>query len=207
MEDYSAQLKKYVPEETAAILSRWIVDTGCIFRITRARSTKFGDYRAPFRGSPHRISINHNLNPYAFLITSIHEFAHLRTWQQHQHRVKPHGVEWKENYRALMEPFLQMTIFPQPIQQALRQYMDNPAASSCTDLTLYRALQACNEQQQVTTVEMIPENGFFKMSNGRIFQKKHRLRKRYHCIEISSQRVYLFHPIAEIEPLQSSINM
>ena len=68
-----------MPEEAAPIISNWINDTGCLFKISRSRSSKLGDYRAPFRGSPHRISVNHDLNPYSFLITTIHEFAHLQT--------------------------------------------------------------------------------------------------------------------------------
>lgn len=202
MHDYSERLRKYVPEEAAPILSQWINDTGCLFRIARARSTKSGDYRPPYKGEPHRISVNHNLNPYAFLITSIHEFAHLKTWEQHKRHVKPHGQEWKANFKELMDPFLQLTIFPKAIQEAVEYYMSNPAASSCTDLNLYRALQAANTTTAVVTVEMIPEDSYFKMPNGRIFQKKHKLRKRYHCIEVHTQGIYLFHPIAEIVPVE-----
>jgi len=201
MQDYSAQLKKYLPEQTAPIISAWIQDTGCIFKISRSRSTKFGDYRAPYQGLPHRISINHDLNPYAFLITTIHEFAHLRTFQLFKHRVKPHGKEWKNNFKELMDPFLKIDVFPDTILQAIKNYMDNPAASSCTDLNLFRALQQYDIKSDRITVEMIPEDGYFAMKNGRVFQKKNKLRKRFHCIELSTQRVYLFHPIAEIIPI------
>jgi SprT protein len=46
-----------------------------------ARSSKLGDYRPPQRGLPHRISVNHNLNQHEFLITLIHEMAHLLCWE------------------------------------------------------------------------------------------------------------------------------
>ncbi|WP_400262546.1 sprT domain-containing protein [Sphingobacterium sp. SG20118] len=203
MEDYSGTLRKYMPEVAAPIISRWINDTGCLLKISKSRSTKFGDYRAPYRGAGHRISVNHDLNPYAFLITTIHEFAHLKTWQQFKHQVKPHGIEWKYNFKQLMDPFLQLEVFPQDIKDAVVKYLENPAASSCTDLHLFRTLQRFDKQsEQIFTVEMLPEKEHFKLKNGRIFQKQSKIRKRYRCLEIMTNKVYLFSPIAEVDPIQ-----
>lgn len=188
-----------MPEAAAPIISTWINDTGCQFRIARSRRTKLGDYTAPFRGAPHKISVNHDLNPYAFLITTVHEFAHLRTWQQYKHRVKPHGAQWKQHYKELMAPFLQLNIFPADIQAAILQYMENPAASSCTDVQLYRTLKRhdTNKPEQYT-IEAIPTNSIFALQNGRVFQKLEKLRKRYKCVEIGTEKIYLIHPIAEV---------
>lgn len=108
LNDYSKQLSRYIPQQAAPIIATWIIDSGCLFRIARSRKTKLGDYTAPFKGEPHKISVNHDLNPYAFLITTIHEFAHLKTWQQFKNKVKPHGIEWKNHFKILMEPFLKL---------------------------------------------------------------------------------------------------
>lgn len=204
MIDFSPQLRKYMPEEAATIISRWINDTGCLFKISRTRKTKLGDYTAPFRNQPHKISVNHDLNPYAFLITTVHEFAHLQTWQQHKSKVKPHGTEWKENFKELMNPFLKMGIFPADVQTAVSNYMDDPAASSCTDVNLYRALRLHDKDQRPKlTIDAIPENSIFSIKGGRVFQKKEKLRTRYKCLEIKTNRMYLFQPIAEIALIES----
>lgn len=203
MTDFSKQLSKYMPAMAAPIISAWINDSGCKFRISRSRRTKLGDYTAPFRGEPHKISVNHDLNPYAFLITTVHEFAHLKTWQQHQRKVKPHGIEWKNNYKVLMAPFIQAEIFPTDILQAITNYMENPAASSCTDLNLQRILMNHDSKKgEIITVESIPEDSLFRLKDGRVFKKMEKLRKRYKCLEVNSNRYYLFHPIAEIIPLE-----
>lgn len=203
MQDYSAQLRKYMPASAAPIISRWINDTGCLFRISRSRTSKFGDYRPPHAGKGHRISVNHNLNPYAFLITTVHEFAHLKTWSAYKNKVKPHGPEWKSDFRQLMRPFIQSGIFPDDIQQAIVRYLDNPAASSCTDLQLYRTLKRYDAPgEPVQTVEQLPENTVFALANGRVFQRKEKIRKRYRCIEVKTQRVYLFSPVAEVIALE-----
>ncbi|WP_325642264.1 sprT domain-containing protein [Parapedobacter sp.] len=203
MEDYSAQLRKYMPALATPIISRWINDSGCQFRISRSRTSKLGDYRPPYGGKGHRISVNHNLNPYAFLITSVHEFAHLKTWNTYKNKVKPHGPEWKSDFRELMRPFIRLGLFPADIQQAIVRYLDNPAASSCTDLQLYRVLKRYDAPENpVHTVEQLPENTVFSLKNGRVFQKKEKIRKRYRCIEVATRRIYLFSPVAEVIPVK-----
>lgn len=200
MTDFSKQLSKYIPHEAAPIISQWINDTKCQFKVTRSRSTKLGDYRSPNQGKPHRISINNDLNKYAFLLTTIHEFAHLKTYQKYKHTVKPHGQEWKNNFKILMEPFLNLQIFPADIILAISQYMNNPAASSCTDINLFRTLKKYDEQiSPLIHIENIPLHSIFSYSNGRQFRKGKKLRKRYECIELSSEKKYLFHPLAEVQ--------
>lgn len=199
MVDFSKQLSKFIPEQAAPIISQWINDTGCRFKVTRTRATKLGDYTAPFKGSTHQITINHDLNRYSFLITTIHEFAHLKTYQDFKNKIKPHGKEWKENFKNLMAPFLKLSIFPADIIDAINTYMSNPAASSCTDLGLYRVLKKYDTKITDTLhVEDLAASTFFYLKNGRHFQKGEKLRKRYQCIELATKRTYLFHPLAEV---------
>src|SRR5690606_6272868 len=203
MPDFSKQLSKYIPAEAAPIISQWINDSACRFKVTKSRASKLGDYRAPFRGSSHQITVNHDLNPYAFLMTTVHEFAHLKTYQEYKNLVRPHGEEWKKNFKSLIQPFLKLNIFPADIVIAINNYMNNPAASSCTDLNLYRVLKKYDTKiSEVTHVEELPEQAVFQLKNGRTFQKMEKLRKRYKCLEISTQKIYLFHPVAEVIPVK-----
>jgi len=193
-------LKNYMPEAAAPVIAKWIDYFQCEFKVSRNRGTKFGDYRSPFGGKGHRISVNFNLNIYAFLVTTVHEFAHLYTFNQHQHKAKPHGAEWKSNFKRMMKPFFEMEIFPADMAQVIRNYLDNPAASSCSDLTLFRALKKYDvKEASVISVEKIPANGLFKWKDGRVFRREERLRKRYRCVEVNTNRVYLFNPVAEVE--------
>ena len=203
MPDFSKQLSKYIPSEAAPIISQWINDTSCRFKVTKSRSSKLGDYRAPYRGNPHQITVNHDLNPYAFLLTTVHEFAHLKTYQDFNNRVKPHGEEWKNSFKSLIQPFLKLNIFPTEVVVAINNYMNNPAASSCTDLNFFRILKKYDTNPNtVIHVEQLPEQSIFQLKNGRTFQKMEKLRKRYKCLELSTQKIYLFHPIAEVFPVK-----
>jgi SprT protein len=197
-------LEQYLPPDAAPLIGRWIDYFKCEFKISRNRNSKFGDYRSPHLGKGHRISVNYDLNPYAFLVTTVHEFAHLHTWNEHKQNAKPHGTEWKSNFKKMMQPFFAKDIFPSDVKNAITSYLDNPAASSCSDLTLYRSLRKYDAHNpSVTTVEKIAFKAWFKLKDGRVFSKDEKLRKRFKCTEISSKRIYLFSPVAEVEPVKS----
>jgi SprT protein len=197
--DKISVLGRYLPSGAAPVIARWIDHFKCEFKISRGRTTKYGDYRHPFNGAGHRISVNYDLNPYAFLITTVHEFAHLLTWNEYKRRAKPHGLEWKNNFKRMMQPFFKQEIFPPDVKQAIISYLENPAASSCTDLNLFRVLKRYDHKPEgVVHVENIPLNSLFSMKNGRVFRKGERVRKRFKCVEIKTDRVYLFNPLAEV---------
>lgn len=196
-------LSKYIPAPAAPIISKWIDAYQVELKMARNRQTKFGDYRHPHRGEGHRISVNHNLNPYNCLVTLVHEFAHLVAWNRHQNKVKPHGAEWKLIFQQMMQPFFDIAVFPEDIHKAISVYLKNPAASSCSDLSLMRTLQRYDHKKEAaTTVERLPIETIFSLKNGRTFQKKELIRKRYRCIEVKTKRIYLFNPLAEVYLLE-----
>lgn len=192
-------LKKYIPEKAAPLIAHWIIDLDFKLKIKKERSTKLGDYRAPFNGSNHQITINYNLNKYSFLVTLVHEIAHLTTYNKYKHSVLPHGQEWKSEFKNLMQHFLDSEIFPVELLYALRKYLANPAASSCTDKNLYRALKLYDENSSGGIyLEKIPYKTVF-VYEGRLFEKGERIRTRYNCKEIKTGKIYLFNPLAEVE--------
>jgi len=200
----SAILKKYLPEETVGTIAEWIIDFDFKLKITKERKTRLGDYMSPHSGLNHTITINHNLNKYAFLITLVHEVAHLVTYNEYKNSVNPHGIEWKRNFQKLMQPFLNTDIFPLEVFAALRKYLQNPAASSCSDVQLLRTLKLHDENSDTIFLEHIPLNTLFLYNGERIFKKGERIRKRFKCIEIKSGTVYLFNPLTEVELFDST---
>ncbi|MCD6068847.1 MAG: hypothetical protein K0S33_3673 [Bacteroidetes bacterium] len=192
-------LNKYLPEKAVPVIVKWIVELDFKLKIKKERSTKLGDWRAPFNGSNHQITINYNLNKYAFLVTLVHEIAHLTTHNKYKHSVLPHGAEWKHEFKVMMQPFLDTDIFPVELLYALRKYLNNPAASSCTDKNLYRALRLYDENPAAGIyVEKLPLKTVF-VYEGRLFEKGERIRTRHQCRELKSGRIYLFNPLAEVE--------
>ena len=195
-------LKKYIPEFTVPTIALWIIEYDFKLKITKERSTKLGDYSSPRDGLNHTITINHNLNQYSFFVTLVHEIAHLKTFLAHKNRVMPHGEEWKQSFRDLMYPFLNTDDLPLDILYALRKYLQNPAAASCSDVTLMRTLKLYDtdtSNSHLILLEHLPYRSHFIFNESRIFEKGEKLRKRFRCKEISTGSVYLFSPLAEVE--------
>lgn len=198
-------LIKYLPEDSVTVIAEWIFRFNFKLKIKKSRSTKYGDYRPPLRNANHQITINHDLNKYAFLITLVHEIAHLSTWEKHKNNVKPHGEEWKKEFRMLMNPFMKEDIFPTDIIHVLHNYLKNPAASSCSDISLLRTLKKYDKKEDVIFLEELPLHAVFKISEERYFLKGEKIRKRYKCKEIKSEKFYLFNPLCEVNHVTSPL--
>jgi SprT protein len=192
-------LHKYIPEKAVTLISEWIFKYDFKLRIKKSRASKYGDYRPPVKGENHLITINYDMNPYAFLITLVHEIAHLTNWNKHKNRVLPHGAEWKLEFKILMNYFLYEQIFPEDVKLALKKYMQNPAASSCSDTALLRVLKKYDQRQDTVLLEELPEGTTFRYNKERTFIKNELIRKRFKCKEIKSNRIYLFNPLTEVE--------
>lgn len=202
MEKYKEILQKYLPEASVEIVLSRLQQHKVHVKITRGRSSKLGDYRPPQRGKGHQISVNHDLNKYAFLITLIHELAHLINWEKYRNKVKPHGKEWKDTYKKLMDPYMEAAIFPDDLQAALESYLNKSYASSGTDLVLSRAIQKYDNNPGIT-LESLDEGSIFILPNGRKFKKGPLIRKRYRCPSLDNKRIYLVNPLARVSVLES----
>ena len=198
-------LSNYVPSKSLDICLDWIVEHKIALRITKSRNSKYGDYRPPMDGYGHRISINHDLNKYAFLLTFAHEVAHLVAFTKHRFRVEPHGKEWKMEFRNLVFPLLKQDIFPKDLVNAINGYMSNPAASSCSDIELTRTLSKYDKRDnRWKLLEDIALNTPFRIRSGRAFIKGELLQKNYCCTCLKSKHKYVINPLTEVQPIKSN---
>jgi SprT protein len=197
------KLQNHVPENSIPILQKWFNQCDFILKIKKKRNSKFGDFKVDTRFNNPEISVNADLNEYAFLITLTHEFAHLLVWKQHQHRVKAHGEEWKNEFRLLMNVLLQKNVFPDDIFVPLYKHMQNPAASSARDVDLIKALKKYDLEQNTIHLDDLPEGSKFSINNKKIFIKGIKQRTRYLCEEVISKKKYLIHGIADVELVES----
>jgi predicted SprT family Zn-dependent metalloprotease len=193
-------LRRFIPEPAVMKVLEYLNQYKVHLTITRERKTVLGDYRHATQYQAHRISVNGTLNPYAFLITLVHELAHLVTFTQYGNRVQSHGKEWKTLYAVLLSEFLKEKIFPSDIQQAILKSLHDLPASSCADEGLMRVLRKYDRNNEgMVLVEDLREGQLFDIGAGRIFKKGKKLRKRYQCLEIKTGKMYLFSPIYEVK--------
>jgi hypothetical protein len=193
-------LQRYLPPGSGPLVMQYLHHYKVHLTITRERKSILGDYRHATHDRNHRISVNGNLNKYSFLITLVHELAHLLTFQQWGNKVQSHGKEWKNIYAFLLKDFLAANIFPDDIRLRLQQSINDLPASSCADDNLMRILRKYDENpDNVVLVEQIPEGNCFALDDGRVFKKGKKLRKRYQCFDVMTKQEYLFSPVYEVK--------
>lgn len=205
----TALLREHVPERCLENAVAAILEFPVDFIITGGRRSRLGDYRPPARGRHPRITVNGNLNSYAFLITLLHELAHHHVYLEHQRAQqrsffrrkkspKPHGEEWKSKFRQVAAPFLDPMLLPPDILLALRNYLQNPRAASSADGELSAATKNYDPPDDTLRLEELPFDALFSLQGRRIFRKKEKVRTRYRCICQKTNRIYLISPVAPV---------
>jgi hypothetical protein len=199
-EKFISIIEKYLPERSAEPVALWVLNKNLRIIIKNDRKTKLGDFRAKRPNEhQHTITINSGLNIYEFLITLVHEFAHLEVYEEFGRKVKPHGIEWQNTYRGLMIEYFELNIFPKALAIVLLKHLRNPKASSHGDLNLVRQLakyDGDSESKEVYLEDLHIGDSFF--INGRIFTKGEKRRTRYMCTELSTKRKFTVSALAKV---------
>ncbi len=195
-------LNDFLPEGSYQPVAHYLNYHKVHLTVTRKRETLLGDYRHAHRDKAHRISINGNLNKYSFLITLLHELAHLFTFEQYGNRVAPHGAEWKKIYGQILADFTGKGFFPSDVESTLLSSLRNPAATTCGDEQLLRVLRNYDaKKSHIKLVEELPEGQPFRIKADRYFIRGEKLRTRYKCYEPATKKWYLFSGLYEVEPV------
>jgi predicted SprT family Zn-dependent metalloprotease len=194
------QLNDYLPEGAFDSVVDYLIAHKVHLTVTRERSTILGNYRSRHSDKNHRISVNGNLNKYSFLITLLHELGHLLAFEKYGNKIPAHGAQWKNEYSKILAVFISKKIFPADIENELLQTLNNPAATSCAETSLLRVLRKYDAHRPgIFLLEELPDKSFFKVKNGRVFSKENKIRKRFLCKDLTTNKLFLFSPVAEVE--------
>jgi len=189
-------LSKYIPENAVDLVQEMMTDHPVHLKIVNNRTTKHGDFKRTKNGDL-QITVNKSLNSYQFLLTLVHEVAHLVTYKEKK-RLKPHGIEWKRNFQHLMLPYLQPSIFPQQLLPYLAKYLKNPKASTGSDVNLTYALKQYDEKSGKCFIFELQHGSIFSFKNN-TYKKGNLRRTRIECTETNSNKKYLFNQNVEVK--------
>jgi len=190
--------ERFVPTEAAEYCFKLWDYFGFEFKIKKSRQTKLGDYRFSPQTKKHTITINNDLNQFSFLVTYLHEVAHLITYDKHGRKAAPHGEEWKQNFKKVAEPVLNGKVFPPEILLALTNYFKNPKAASCSDPVLYNVLRKFDGPSDMIPLSQVEIGQSFEF-NDNTYKKLEKKRTRSVCMALSTGRKYLISEIAQVK--------
>jgi predicted SprT family Zn-dependent metalloprotease len=199
-------LEKHLPQKAVNEAYRLLKKDEISLKIVPPRKTLQGSYRMQTAHRKHLITINNNLNPYAFLITLLHEIAHAHAWVNH--KAKGHQKEWKTCFQQLLNHFIQLDVFPADIQTALEKHVEKITYSDITDINLAKTLRQYDNNtivdEKTITLHEIPKNTVFL--HGRIiFRKGETLRKYISCKNLTNNRMYRCHPLMTVRVAEENI--
>ncbi|MDY0102201.1 MAG: SprT-like domain-containing protein [Lentimicrobium sp.] len=194
-------LAEYLPQSSVEPVLSWFGNNRILLMVTKSRRSKFGDFRSRGAQTTPIISVNHDLNPYSFLVTLLHEMAHAEVFFNYKKRLLPHGPEWKCAYRKLALPIISNSGLDSQFTTIFAEHLQNPTASSSASQPLTMVLRSFDKPRDVTLISDIEPNTHFSLPNGLIFRKGEQLRKRFRCECVNNKRIYLFSPLAEIKPI------
>lgn len=193
-------LSKHIPKNAVELVDEILSEYPIAIKIVNNRTSKHGDFKKTKNGS-FQITINNNLNSYQFLVTLIHEIAHFVTFKK-QPFVKPHGKEWKLNFQHLILPFLKPSIFPLELLPYLANYFKNPKASTSSDVKLTYALKQYDQLSGKNFIFELQQGSIFSFNN-KNYKKGAIRRTRIECMELSTNKIYLFNQNAEVKQLKN----
>ncbi|MEI8075905.1 MAG: SprT-like domain-containing protein [Bacteroidota bacterium] len=196
-------LAAYLPEGSFEPVVAYLHQYKVHLTVTKQRKSVLGDYRHAGWGGNHRISINGNLNKYEFLITLLHELAHMLTFEQYRNKVDAHGKEWKQCYSQLLIVFVQHKIFPPEVEKALQKSIANPSATANGEsalLLILRNYDAIKKEDHFTVADL-KEGELFQTEKGKVFKRGAVRRKRIECVELKTGLHYIFSPITLVKKI------
>lgn len=205
LEQLEKSLQPFLPEGTAAIYCRQIAGIRSInFKLTRERTSKHGDYRNHVSKWRHQISINVTLSPYHFLVTLLHETAHLFVHERYRNHGDPHGPRWKAAFSEVIQPWIVQGILPPKLAFALENHIRKGYATTTGDaglLAVFRELESVG--QSIITLDSLPPGTVFELQ-GHFFRKGEKMRTFYRCYSLTGKKEYRVRGTAEVTPFDES---
>ncbi len=188
-----------MPEAALNLCVELIMQYRLHLHIEVERKGRYGDY-TPHSGQGSRISINHNLSPFEFLITFIHELAHHTTFLKYGNKHEPHGAEWKVEYKRCMRFFFDLDLFPYDLKSALAKHMQNPKYTQAADVKLLQVLRKYDERKvDILTLSQLPDGALFKMKTHPMLLMRVKLLRTYVlCENPETKSRYKVHAMVEV---------
>ena len=193
-------LLEHIPGNSLETVTGWLDQYPVALTVSRKRNSKMGDYRPPAKNARHRISVNGDLHPYAFLVTLVHELAHLVIWEKYKRRARPHGEQWKAQFRVMLQRLWEEEIFEDGVSDIVNDFSSGKISYRMFNLRFEKLVHQMSPDEEESLLGDLPQDAVFSIHNGRRFIKQEKVRTRFRCKDLKNGRIYLISPLAKVHP-------
>ncbi len=192
---FELEAKEFIPAGALQLIESWLPKTGVKIVVKNGRKSKLGDYRRLLNG--HQITINGDLNQDFFLFTLTHEIAHLRAFVKYGYKIKPHGKEWKHEFREMLNESI--SFYSPSFAKEVVRFKKNPKASLFSDHGIAKAYMETKGNGK-PVLDDLKEKTIFRIGN-RIFKKGEKRKIRYLCADLSNGKKYWVNGLAPVDEI------
>ena len=191
-------LEQFLPENTLPFLQKWFGDYPCHLKITKNRNSKLGDYRK-LPDKSHQITVNGTLEPQLFFFVLTHELAHLIAFENFGRKISPHGMEWKQTFREMLQESI--NVYQEDLKPIILKFSKSPKANFMASPDLVKYFHRETEEGLIF-IENLLVGDKFEYKN-EIFLIEETAKKRYLCRNIKNGKKYYFRNLAQVKQLKT----
>jgi N-glycosylase/DNA lyase len=196
---FRKNLVRYIGEAAAHFIDENTKGLTFHLKVTKERATKYGDYSTPINNKKQQITVNGNLDQFSFLLTLLHELAHLRVYEKHSYRIKPHGEQWKNEFANYLRLAIEHHLFPEEIAKPIRKYyISKLSFTHNSRVHVLNSILNFLKKEIPMRLQDIPLNSKAILSNGMMITKIEQKRTRCICKDHSNNKLYSIHKSIEV---------
>ncbi len=200
VKSFYQNLIPYLDEKAALFIDNQTKDLKFHLKITKPRDSKFGDYFPAVNNNRQRITINGNLDKYSFLITLLHELAHLYVQENVKHKHLPHGEEWKTTFSQLLSLAIKNDLFPLRVSDLINKlYIKERKFTHTSRVKILNAIYKELNIQIPIRLENLPLNSTAILPNGMTIIKLNQQRTRCLCRDLNNNKLYYVNKLIEVK--------
>ena len=144
------------------------------------------------KGMDCHIRVSSEYTGIRYFLTLTHEIAHAITWSKYgfdKKKIKPHGKEWKDEYRSFVLRFMGKGYFSVDLEHAINVHMLNPPF----DAKIHSEIQKVLNPGQIPVGEVNYDCKFRFLNSEQVYKKLDKQYSKVTVMTVENHTLYTVH--------------
>lgn len=193
------KLSGHIPDNALPYINQFVEGYSVCVVVSGLRHA-LGKFQVRPKLKLYRIVMQKGLSKPLFLFVLLHEIAHLRIYFRHRRTVKPHGIEWREEYKSLLLNVLPSPVFPPDISARIYLGLSDPRLKFLTDPDFIHCFEDFNDT--VSLYKLPVNTRFFAFPNRTMKLVQNINDWEYVALDLKNDRKYIIKGSFRVKPMQ-----